>query len=113
LLSLLERDRDRDIEISMASRLVSSVFAASRALLQRASFSGAATAPLRRLTPSAPVVLPISPWRRLATAAGGLEEQYATSLQLVHWAMAAGICTCIGTPRQPDVFLGQATFGGR
>ena len=55
----------------------------------------------RNAAPSATLVAPgsapVTLLRRMATAAAEFEQKYVKSMQVVHWAAAAGFLTCIGT----------------
>lgn len=45
----------------------------------------------------APTATKVSVWRRLSSAAAAVEDAYPRSLQALHWTIAAGVLTCIGT----------------
>jgi hypothetical protein len=53
----------------------------------------------------------VNSFRRMSTAASAIEEKYAGSLQAVHWAMAAGILTCVGTVKTAQWIESKETKG--
>eukprot|EP00730_Choanoeca_flexa_P002851 TRINITY_DN11204_c0_g1_i2.p2 TRINITY_DN11204_c0_g1~~TRINITY_DN11204_c0_g1_i2.p2 ORF type:complete len:236 (+),score=52.41 TRINITY_DN11204_c0_g1_i2:2696-3403(+) len=49
--------------------------------------------------------------RKMSAAAAGIEEKYAGSLQFAHWAIAAGMLTCVGTVKTAQNIKDKQTKG--